>query len=170
MADQDTSPPRTIAPAAPLDAGERRRVWLAALVPVPAVALLLAPFVVFGSASPSSVLGAALVYGSLLALAAGFVMVDRLQNRQCPACRERNDKGTASCGGCGYDLVERPRFACPERHRVHLDPGLCPCGRRLLRLEASGGIGREIAVILRIGAWMLAFLVGMGLLFRFAGG
>lgn len=162
--------PRTIQSPAPLTADERRRVWQWALAPVPITALLLLPFAIFGRATASTVLGGAIVYGGLLALATGFVGYDRVQNRQCPGCRERNESGAARCASCGYDLDARPRFACPERHRVHLDPGLCECGRRLQPLRTAGGIGREIAVILRIGAWLLAFLIGMGLLFQFTGG
>lgn len=162
--------PRVVLPPQPLEVAERRQVRLAAISPVVIVALVLVPFALFWGATWSSVLGGALVYGGLLSLAAGFVMVDRLHNRQCPACRERNPRGSERCGGCDYDLVNRPRFACQQRHRIHLDPGLCACGLRLSEISHPGGIGNEIKVILKVGAWMLAFLMGMGVLFRLAGG
>jgi hypothetical protein len=41
----------------------------------------------------------------------------------------------AICAACGYDVRERPRFACSEGHRVAYEPGMCDCGRRLLALR-----------------------------------
>lgn len=161
--------PRTVRRPEPLRPEERRRVAIAVAAPIVLLAVGFLPFAIWGGATIGAVLGGAVVYGGLLSLAAGFVMVDREQGRQCPACGHRNGRGTECCAGCGYDLVERPRWACGERHRIHLDEGLCSCGRRLRRLPVSVGIGREIAVILKVGAWLLAFLVGMGILFELAG-
>ncbi len=164
-----TAEPRIVLRPGPLEGAERRRVAIAAVAPVALVFVLFLPFVIWGAATLGAVAGGALVYGGMLALAAGFVMADREQGRQCPACLHRNPRKAPNCDGCSYDLAARPRFACQERHRVHLDPGMCACGRRLQQLPGSGGIGREIAVILKVGAWLLAFLVGMGLLFQYVG-
>lgn len=153
----------------PLTRAERRRAVLAGLLPVPLTAVVLAPFALRGAATVGDVVGAALVYGGLLGLAAGFVYVDRVHARQCPRCGVRSPRGTATCAGCAYDLARRPRFACDERHVVHLEPGLCECGRRLQPLPVARGIGREITLMLKIGAWLLAFLLGMGLLLQMAG-
>ncbi len=162
--------PRTFLRPGPLEPREKRRVAVAALAPVGVMFVLFLPLAIWGGASLGAVAGGAVTYGGLLSLASGFVMMDREQGRQCPACRHRNPRRAEACAGCGYDLADRPRFACTERHRVHLDPGLCACGRRLQRLPGNGGIGREVVVILKVGAWLLAFLVGMGLLFEYAAG
>jgi hypothetical protein len=153
----------------PLSADERRRAALAGLLPIPVAALLLAPFAIWGPATSGDVVGAALVYGGLLGLAAGFVYVDRVHARQCPRCGVRAARGTEACPDCAYDLAERPRYACDQRHIVYLEPGLCDCGRRLQPLPVARGIGREITWMLKIGAWLLAFLLGMGFLLQMAG-
>lgn len=142
----------------------------AAGAPVLLAALVLGPIAVGTDASAGDVVVASLVYGGLLGLATGFVAVDRLQARQCPRCTTRNRRRTSACTSCGYDLVRRPRYACAERHDVHLEPGLCDCGRRLQELPVARGIGREVRFMLRAGGWLLAFLVGVGLLLRFVPG
>ncbi len=151
---------------APLTREERRWVALAALVPVPVAMLVLVPFAAWGSATAGDVVGAGIVYGGLLGLAAGFVTVDRLHARQCPRCVTRSGRGDAVCEVCGYDLAERPRFVCEERHAVHLEPGVCACGRRLQRVPVVRGLGRELVLTLKIGAWLLAFLIGLGVLLQ----
>jgi hypothetical protein len=161
--------PRALGPRPRLETLERRRVLGWAALPVVLAVVVLAPFAVTGRASVGDVLGAALVYGGLLGLAAGFVAVDRAHARMCPGCGTRNAAGTPRCPGCGYDLVERPRYVCEERHTVHLEPGLCACGRRLQRLPAVRGIGPEVVFVLKVGGWLLAFLVGVGLLLRVTG-
>lgn len=167
---RDTPPPSNVLHRRPpLTAAERRRAVLVGLLPIPVAAVLLAPFAVWGAATTADVIGAALVYGGLLGLAAGFVYVDRVHARQCPRCGVRSPRGTATCPGCAYDLAGRPRFACDERHVVYLEPGLCECGRRLQPLPVARGIGREITLMLKIGAWLLAFLLGMGFLLQLAG-
>lgn len=164
------TPPRAVLHRRPpLTSRERRRAVLAGLVPIPVVALLLVPFAVWGPATAGDVIGAAIVYGGLLGLAAGFVYVDRVHARQCPRCGVRSPRGIATCPGCAYDLAERPRFACDQRHVVYLEPGLCDCGRRLQPLPTARGVGREITLMLKIGAWLLAFLLGMGFLLQMAG-
>lgn len=150
----------------PLTSGERRRALLVGLAPIPLAALVLIPFAIANGAGIGDVLGAAIVYGGLLGLAAGFVYVDRVHARQCPRCGTRSRRGTEVCPTCAYDLVERPRYACEERHEMHLEPGLCGCGRRLQPLPVARGIGREVAVMLKIGGWLLAFLLGMGFLLQ----
>lgn len=161
--------PRVLGPRPPLSRSERRRVLGWATLPVVLAVLVLAPFAARGRATVGEVLGAALVYGGLLGLAAGFVAVDRAHARMCPGCGARNDRRAARCEGCGYDLVDRPRYVCEQRHAVHLEPGMCTCGRRLQRLPAVRGIGPEIVFVLRVGGWLLAFLVGAGLLLRVTG-
>ncbi|MDX1509838.1 MAG: hypothetical protein R3249_00680 [Nitriliruptorales bacterium] len=152
-----------------LASSERRTVAIASAAPSVVVLLVLTPFAIMGRATFAGVIAAAAVHGSLLGLAAGFVTVDRLQARQCPGCATRSARGVPTCPTCGYDLVARPRWVCDQRHDVHIDPGLCPCGRRLRPLPPGRGIGREIVVMLKIGAWLLAFLMGMGVLLRVVG-
>lgn len=153
----------------PLTAAERWRTAAAALVPIPIVAVGLLPFAIMTSSSAGEVLGAAVVYGGLLGLASGFVYVDRLHARQCPRCRTRNPQDAGVCAGCAYDLTARPRYACDQGHRVYVEPGLCDCGRRLQRLEVARGVRREVVFMLKVGAWLLAFLVGVGVLLQWVG-
>lgn len=166
----DTTPaPAVLHRRPPLTPSERRRALLTGLLPVPLAAVLLAPFAIWGPARAGEVVGAAIVYGGLLGLAAGFVYVDRVHARQCPRCGVRSPRGTATCPGCAYDLAERPRYACDHRHVVYLEAGLCDCGRRLQPLPVARGVGREITLMLKIGAWLLAFLLGMGFLLQMTG-
>lgn len=153
-----------------LTGSERWVVAGAALAPVALAAAVLAPIAVVTSASAGDVVGAALVYGGLLGLATGFVAVDRMQARQCPRCTTRNLRRATACEDCGYDLVRRPRYACTERHQIHLVPGLCDCGRRVRELEVARGVGPEVRLVLRAGLWMLAFLVVVGLLLNWLPG
>lgn len=143
---------------------ERWVVAGAAATPVLLALVVLAIVAAGTDATAGDVVVAAIVYGGLLGLAAGFVTVDRLQARQCPRCTTRNLRHATACEDCGYDLVRRPRYACSERHEVHLAPGLCDCGRRLQELELARGVGREVRFMLRAGLWLLAFLVIIGLL------
>lgn len=126
-------------------------------------ALVLTPVAVLTGSGPGEVASAALVYGGLLGLAAAFVAVDRLQARQCPRCHRRHARGATTCH-CEYDLVRRPRYACDERHATYLETGLCECGRRLERLATARGVGSQVLVVLKIGGWLLAFLLGVGVL------
>ncbi len=149
-----------------LTSRERWLVAAAAVAPIALAVVVLTPVALVTSATAGDVVVAALVYGGLLGLAAGFVAVDRLQARQCPRCTTRNLRGATACEDCGYDLVRRPRYACSERHAVHLEPGLCECGRRLQELEVARGVGHEVRFMLRAGLWLLAFLVVIGVLLR----
>jgi hypothetical protein len=168
--DEDrTPPPAVLRQRAPLTAAERRTAAAVAVAPVLLAAVVLAPFAVWGPATAGDVVSAALVYGGLLGLAAGFVYVDRVHGRQCPRCGRRGHRGEAACPVCGYDLAHRPRYACEERHATYLEPGLCECGRRLHEQPVARGVGREVAVVLRIGGWLLAFLLGIGLLLQLTG-
>ncbi len=153
----------------PLTVRERWLVALAAVVPVPLAALVLLPFALLGPADAADVVAAALVYGGLLGLAGAVVTVDRAHAWRCPRCGRRGERGTSVCAVCGYDLVERPRYACDERHELSLAPGQCPCGRRLQRLPAARGVGREILLMVAIGAGLLAFLVAVALVLRLVG-
>ena len=153
----------------PLTSRERLVAVLAAVLPVPLAALVLLPFAAFGPAGPADVVVAALVYGGLLGLAGGVVAVDLAHARRCPRCGRRNPRGLRACATCGYDLVERPRYACDQRHELYLRDGRCACGRRLQRLPAARGVGREVAMMIKIGAGLLAFLVAVALLLRLVG-
>jgi hypothetical protein len=165
VADQEQTP-RTRADRSPLTTAERRRVVVAAVLPIALGAVVLTPFAVLGAATAGEVVVAALVYGGLLGLTAAFVTYDRMQARQCPRCASRSDRGATVCSDCGYDLVEAPRYACAERHAVYLEDGLCDCGRRLQRLPTARGIGPEVVWVLKAGAWLLAFLVLVGLILQ----
>jgi hypothetical protein len=159
--------------ALPLTGREKGTVALAALAPVVVTAVLLAPVAALTSITGGDVLGAAVVYGGLLGLAAGFVATDRLQARQCPRCGLRQVRGTEACAGCGYDLEARPRYACEERHLVHLDrrgDGRCPCGRDLELLPTPRGVGPQVVATLRIGALLLVFLVAIGVVLNLVEG
>lgn len=165
MADQDQTP-RTRADRSPLTTAEWRKVVIAAFLPVGLAAVALTPFAVVGAATAGEVVAAALVYGGLLGLTAAFVTYDRLQARQCPRCATRHARRATTCSACGYDLVEAPRYACAERHAVYLEDGLCDCGRRLQRMPTARGIGPEVVWVLKAGAWLLAFLVLVGLILQ----
>lgn len=150
----------------PLTRRERLRVAAAAAAPVGAVFGVLAPFALTVGHTVGRVAAAALVYGGLLGLALGFVTVDRAHARRCPRCGAAHGRPAGTCPRCGYDLEDRPRFACPQRHAVYADPGLCACGRRLQRLPVARGVGREVAAALLAGGVLLLLLVGAGLLLR----
>lgn len=146
---------------------ERRWVALAALAPIGVAVVVLVPIAVVTGSGPLDVTVAALVYGGLLGLATGFVAYDRVQARQCPLCSTRNIRGARVCEDCGYDLERRPRFACTEHHAIHLEPGMCDCGRRLQMLAVARGIGPEVRMILRAGGWVVVLLVLVALLLQF---
>ena len=74
------------------------------------------------------------MFGGLAALTAGVLAWELASLRVCPRCGFENSV-MAACAACGYDVRERPRFACSEGHRVAYDPGMCECGRRLLALR-----------------------------------
>jgi hypothetical protein len=74
------------------------------------------------------------MFGGLAALSAGVLAWELASLRVCPRCGLENS-AMASCAACGYDVRERPRFACSEGHRVAYEPGMCDCGRRLLALR-----------------------------------
>jgi ribosomal protein L40E len=151
--------------SSPLTGREKRTVVLAALAPVAVAVVVLAPVAALTSITVGDVVGAAVVYGGLLGLAAGFVATDRLQARQCPRCGARHPRGDEACDTCGYDLLERPRYACEERHLVHLDrrgDGCCPCGRQLEPLPTPRGVGPQVVATLKIGGLLLVFLVTVG--------
>lgn len=150
-----------------LSSHERWTVAAAVLVPVGLAVLVLTPIAVATSSSAADVVVAAIVYGGLLGLASGFVAVDRMHARQCPRCTTRNLRRATACEDCGYDLVRRPRYACTERHAVHLSPGMCDCGRRVREVEVARGVGPEVRFMLRAGGWLLAFLLAVGLVLRF---
>lgn len=146
-------------PRRPLTARQRRRTAAAGLTPIPLMVLVLAPFAILGPADAGDVVSAALVYGGLLGLAAGFVYVDRVQARQCPRCATPNARGAEVCDACGYDLEARPRYACDHRHRIYLEPGQCDCGRRLQLLPVVRGVNREVIATLKFGVWLLVLLI-----------
>lgn len=158
--------PATVQRAAPLLRRERRVVALMALGPIVLAALILLPVARHLGASAADVVGASLLYGGLVGAAAAFVAVDRFHARQCPRCREHTERGERRCPSCDYDLEERPRYACSEGHRIHLEEGRCVCGRRLQRLPTARGVGPQVRFMVKVGLWLLAFLIGMGLLLQ----
>lgn len=158
--------PRLAGRARALTTAERRTVAAVAAAPFGLALLVLLVLGARLGAGLGEVVVATVVYGGLTALAAGFVAVDRLQARQCPACGDRAARGVETCPGCGYDRAGRPRFRCDEGHGPYLDPGVCGCGRRLKPAAPARGVGREVVAMLRIGAWLLAVLVGIGLVLR----
>jgi hypothetical protein len=74
------------------------------------------------------------IFGGLAALSSGVLAWEWASQRVCPRCGFENS-AVAACAACGYDVRERPRFACSEGHRVAFEPGMCDCGRRLLALR-----------------------------------
>jgi hypothetical protein len=74
-------------------------------------------------------------FGSLAALSAGVLAWELASNRLCPRCRNEGERGAPACARCAYDLRERPRFACTEGHALAFEPGMCDCGRRLIKLQ-----------------------------------
>lgn len=153
-----------------LRSSERWVVAAAAAAPVLLALVVLVPLGAVTGASAGEVVVAAAVYGGLLGLATGFVAVDRLQARQCPRCTTRNLRRARACEDCGYDLVRRPRYACSERHSIHVEPGLCACGRRLQELQVARGIGPQVRSVLRAGAWLLVFLLVVGIVLQYIAG
>ncbi|MBY5163309.1 hypothetical protein [Salsipaludibacter albus] len=150
----------------PLTTRERGIVAAWSIAPIGVAMVAMSPFVLADRASFADLVAASVVYGGLVALATGFVAYDRLQARQCPACTARNPRDGVACSACGYDLARRPRYRCSENHVVTLDPGTCPCGRRLQPLPEPRGIGREVTGMLRVGGWMLVFLLAVGLVLQ----
>lgn len=153
-------------PRPQLSGAQRRRVALAALGPVLLAALILLPFALRGGYGARDVVVGALVYGGLVGLAFAFVVVDRAHAWQCPRCGARHERQSGACDTCGYDLDERPRFTCDERHAVYLDPGTCDCGRRLQPMGQVRGVGREVMVAIVVGAVLLGFLLIVGVVLR----
>lgn len=101
----------------------------------------------------------AVVYGGLLASAAVVLYVDRAYALQCPRCGARVERGPERCADCDYDLRERPRYTCSERHDTYLDPGLCACGRRLQPVGPPRGVHGQVVATVGLGAGILVFLV-----------
>ena len=157
-------------PRPPLTRHQRSIAALVTVAPVALAGVVLTPMAVFGPYGTADVLAAAVVYGGLLGLAAGFVFVDRVHARHCPRCGSAEAKAATACSRCGYDLEVRPRYACPERHAVYLDPGACACGRRLQELPVARGVGREVMLSIKFGGGLLVVLIAVGLLLRYLEG
>ncbi|WP_052664175.1 hypothetical protein [Nitriliruptor alkaliphilus] len=153
--------------AAPLTRREKSWVVAAGAGPILLAAVVLLPVALLTSITIGDVLSAAFVYGGLLGLAAAFVATDRLQARQCPRCAERQPRAGEVCTTCGYDLLARPRYACDERHVAYVDDdgdGRCECGRHLQRLPSPRGVGPQVVATLKVGAFLLAFLLAIGVI------
>lgn len=163
---RSTDEPTPVRSPAPLTRRERRVVAVAATSPIALAALVLLPFAAAVGAGAADVVVGAVIYGGLVGAAAAFVTVDRLHARQCPRCRQRTRAAAGPCPACGYDLDTRPRYACTEGHHVYLDAGLCDCGRRLHQLPSARGVGPQVRFVVRVGAWLLAFLLGLGLILQ----
>lgn len=147
-----------------LTAAERRRTWVLGLAPVVVVTLAVLGLALAGRATLGDVLVGAVFYGGLLGLTAAVIGHERMQTAHCPACDATGPVRRAACDACGYDLAERPMYRCDQRHRRHVEPGLCHCGRRLHRMERIRGLDREVRRTLWVGAWLGAFLLGVLLL------
>jgi hypothetical protein len=101
------------------------------------------------------------IFGGLAALTAGVLAWELAALRVCPRCGHENTV-MAACAGCGYDVRERPRFACSEGHRVAFDPGMCDCGRRLLALRPVPVAKHAMrAAWLALGFFLLVLVVAM---------
>lgn len=101
------------------------------------------------------------MFGGLAALTAGVLAWELASLRVCPRCGFENS-AMALCAGCGYDVRERPRFACSEGHRVAFEPGMCDCGRRLLALRPVPVARHAMrAVWLALGFFLLVLVVAV---------
>jgi hypothetical protein len=101
------------------------------------------------------------IFGSLAALSAGVLAWELASLRVCPRCGLENS-AMATCAGCGYDVRERPRFACSEGHRVAFEPGMCDCGRRLLPLRPAPVAKHAMrAAWLALGFFLLVLVVAL---------
>ena len=134
--DRPHEPRRIDAAREPLVGREWRLVAWAAVAPVLLTALVVSPLAVTGRWTWGEVVWSAVVFGGLLSLAAGFVVVDRLQALRCIAC------GRVNLSSARVPTVAttwpRCRWRREERHGVFIDPGLCDCGRRLHRWNRRG--------------------------------
>lgn len=144
---------------------ERRRVRRAGFAPAVVVALAMLPFVATGAAGVLDLIGTVVVYGGLTGAAAATIVHDRQQARHCPSCGAPAE-GLVDCEFCDYDLVERPRYVCDDRHRTYLGEGVCECGLQLRRLPDSGGIGPFVRATLVFGGVLLGLLVVIWLVLR----
>ena len=147
-----------------LTPAERRRAWLLGLAPPSVAAVVLLVLARSGRATWGDVIVGVVFYGGLLGLVAAVVGHERMQTAHCPRCDATGPVRRPVCDACGYDLDERPMYRCDQRHRRHVEPGLCHCGRRLHRLERIRGLDNEIKRTLWAGAWIGAFLLGVFLL------
>lgn len=165
------SAPGSAAPAVVprLTAAERRRGWVVGLAPPLVAAVVFGALAVAGRATLGDVVVGVVLYGGLLGLAAAVVSHERAQAAHCPRCDASGPLRRVVCGRCGYDLAERPLYRCEARHRAHVEPGLCGCGRRLHRVERIRGLDRELRRTLWAGAWLAAFLLGVALLLPLVG-
>jgi len=88
------------------------------------------------------------IFGGLAALSAGVLAWELASLRVCPRC--------------GYDVRERPRFACSEGHQVAFEPGMCDCGRRLLALRPVPVARHAMrAAWLALGFFLLVLVVAL---------
>lgn len=162
VARSDDAAPVAVQPT--LTEGERRRVWWLGLLPPVAAAVLFGVLAAGGRATLGDIAVGVVLYGGLLGLTAAVVLHEWFQGRHCPRCDATGRRGRPVCDACGYDLAERPLWRCDQRHRAHVEAGLCHCGRRLDRVEPIRGLDREVRRTLWAGAWIAAFLLGMVLL------
>jgi ribosomal protein L37E/multisubunit Na+/H+ antiporter MnhC subunit len=102
------------------------------------------------------------IFGGLSAATAGVLAWELASNRRCPRCGQENGR-QRSCAECGYDLQERPRYACTEGHQVLFEPGLCDCGRRAVPLRPVPVFGHALTSIV-IGVALVAALAVAALL------
>ena len=143
---------------------ERRRTWALGLGPPVVAVVVMVLLARAGRATLGDVVVGVVLYGGLLGLVGAVVGHERMQAAHRPRCDATGPVGREICDECGYDLAERPLYRCEQRHRRHVEPGLCHCGRRLRRIEPLRGLDREVKRTLWAGAWLAAFLLGVFLL------
>jgi hypothetical protein len=96
------------------------------------------------------------IFGGLGSVTAAVLAWELASNRCCPRCQRENGR-QRYCSTCGYDLHERPRYACTEGHQVLFEPGMCDCGRRVIALRPVPVFGHAITSIV-IGLTLFAAL------------
>lgn len=107
------------------------------------------------------------IFGGLGAVTAGVLTWELASNRYCPRCGRENARQRL-CADCGYDLRERPRYACTEGHLVLYEPGMCDCGRRALLLPTTPVFGHALTSIV-VGLALFAALAVAALLASLVG-
>ena len=102
------------------------------------------------------------MFAALFGGTAAFLGTEVAHFRRCPRCGEQQTGRAGACPQCGYDVRERPQFACSEGHRS-FEPGVCECGRRRQQWvppDIAGHVRRS----LYLGGALLIAMVVTGIL------